>query len=48
MYTILTTNKFRVYKLNVDYIKKKLEKIDIDGVISSGTIKNLIEKELDK
>lgn len=32
-------------KKHVDYIKKKLEKIDIDGVISSGTVKNLIEKE---
>lgn len=29
----------------VDEVKKKIEKIDIDGVISSGVIKNLIEKE---
>lgn len=29
----------------VDYVKKWIDKIDIDGVISSGTIKNLIEKE---
>jgi len=29
----------------VTYVKKLIEKIDIDGVISSGTIKNLIEKE---
>ncbi len=30
---------------NVQYIDKILKKIDIDGIISSGTIKNLIEKE---
>ena len=29
----------------VEVIKEKIEKIDIDGVISSGVIKNLIEKE---
>ena len=29
----------------VDLIKEKIKNIDIDGVISSGTIKNLIEKE---
>ena len=29
----------------VEEVKKRIEKIDIDGVISSGIIKNLIEKE---
>ena len=29
----------------VHYIDKLLKKIDIDGIVSSGTIKNLIEKE---
>ena len=29
----------------VNHVKKLIEKIDIDGIISSGTIKNLIEKE---
>lgn len=32
-------------KEKVTYIKNLIEKIDIDGIISSGTIKNLIEKE---
>lgn len=29
----------------VDYVNEMIKKIDIDGIISSGTIKNLIEKE---
>ena len=29
----------------VEYVDKLLKRIDIDGIISSGTIKNLIEKE---
>ena len=29
----------------VDLVKEKIKNIDIDGIISSGTIKNLIEKE---
>jgi spore germination protein KA len=47
-----TTTKISIVYINgickkeiVNTIKEKIKNIDIDGIISSGTIKNLIEKE---
>lgn len=47
-----TTTKVSIVYINgickkeiVDEVKKKIKNIDIDGIISSGAIKNLIEKE---
>ena len=47
-----TTTKVNIIYINgickketVDYVNNLIKKIDIDGIISSGTIKNLIEKE---